>query len=246
MDESEQQYVNGLINQSNQKDAQIIDATARVANSTFQGNDDKNLIELQIEMDTILETLDHSLRGHVLKHDEKGNYVWQEPDDSSSKILSEAGVQALLRILTVYLSRNTILSNYEEKVIDKRVYDIGIEISDLIFTNYEDFFFSSGFEYFASKLGYEPEDEITDKQDIKEINQMIKEERDDKVKFYNILVLKMTDSIESAYLRAKNAGERQSLRKSYHVIENASTNQMQFPQQKKSFNMFHPIKSLRN
>ncbi len=243
MNEQEQQYLDGLRNQVNQKDAQVVSAN-KAANSVFQSNQDVNLIELQIEMDSILEKLDHSMRGHVLKLDGKGNYVWQEPDDSSSKVLSEAGVQALLRILSVYLSRNTILSNYDEKMIKDRVFDIGTEINDLIFTNYEQFFYGSGFDFFADKLGYEPEDEITDKKDLEEINQMIKDERNDKCKFYNILALEIIHSIEAAYLRAKGAGERQSLRKSYMVTQNDSPGMM-MPQQKKGFNLLHPIRSLR-
>ncbi len=243
MNEQEQQYVNGLINQNTQKDTQIVTAN-KAANSVFQSNQDVNLIELQIEMDSILEKLDHSMRGHVLKLDGKGNYIWQEPDDTSSKVLSEAGVQALLRILSVYLSRNTILSNYDEKKINNRIYDIGTEINDLIFTKYEEFFYSSGFEFFSDQLGYEPDDEIIDKQDLEEINQMIKDERMDKVKFFNILALELIHSIEAAYLRAKGAGERQSLRKSYMVTQNDSPNMM-MPQQKKGFSLLHPIRSLR-
>ena len=63
-----------------QKDRQIAQQT-----SAFGRRDDDNLVKWQLELDNIMERIDHLLRGHKLKFND-GNYVWTEPDDDEEKI----------------------------------------------------------------------------------------------------------------------------------------------------------------
>jgi len=106
--------------------------------SMFQSSEDPNLIQWQLQLDDILERIDHLLRGHEIKFSSDGTLKWAEPKDKNKKLFNEYGVQEILRILSMYLNRNTILSNYDEETINWKVYDLGIEISDLIYMKYED------------------------------------------------------------------------------------------------------------
>jgi hypothetical protein len=103
---------------------------------TGQHNQD-NLIKWQLELDSILERIEHILRGDkpTMKN---GNMIFITPDNDDDKIFNDYGVAEVMRILTMYLNRNTILSNYDEVTIGWKVLDFGYEISDLIFLKYEE------------------------------------------------------------------------------------------------------------
>ena len=57
-----------------------------------------------------------------------------------------------MNIMSFYLNRNTILSNYDETTINWKVYDFGYELVDLIFTRYEDMMFTTNFEKEFKKI----------------------------------------------------------------------------------------------
>ena len=105
-------------------------------------------------------------------------------DDGS--ILNDFGVSEIMRILSNYINRNTILSNYYEDTIKEKLYDLGNDLSDLIYLKYE-------------RMG------------LKDI---------EKRKLYAIIVREMVDIVHSAYLRALNGGERESLREARQVSQN--------------------------
>jgi len=175
--------------------------------SLYGDSSDTNLIQWQLELDNILERIDHLLRGHTLEFDQQGNLIWKEPKDPNQAIMNEYGVQEILRILSLYLNRNTILSNYDEETIQDKVYDFAMELSDLIYMKYEDFGLDS----------------------------------EEKRKLYPMIVREIVDVIHSAYLRALNGGERQSLREARHVSQNISPpNQPAFSQPTQSFSVFKP------
>lgn len=128
LDQVKQAYESAM----KQREQAIINQT-----SAFKPGNNNDLVKWQLELDNILERIDHLLRGHKLKFKE-GNLIWTEPDDDEEKIFNDYGVNEILRILSMYLNRNTILSNYTEEMIEFKVYDIGNEMSDLILNKYED------------------------------------------------------------------------------------------------------------
>jgi len=109
-----------------------------VANSMFAGNQDPNLIEWQLELDNILERNEHLLRGDVLVQDKEGNIRWESPKDDALAPLNEFGVQLLMNILSSYVNRNTILSNYSDQRIKDILFDLGNEIIDQIYLHSEE------------------------------------------------------------------------------------------------------------
>ena len=106
--------------------------------SMFQADPTDNLIKWQLELNDILERAEHILKEDIVMV-ENGNVRWQKNPNPKGTIFNEYGVQEIMRVLSMYINRNTILSDYEPDEIKDKVFDFGKEINDLIFMKYEDF-----------------------------------------------------------------------------------------------------------
>ena len=106
-------------------------------NSAFAPQFQDNLIKWQLELDNILERCEHILRGDKLVFD-NGNLTWQPNIMEKDNILNEYGVAEIMRILSMYLNRNTILSDYDDTEIREKVLDFGRELNDLFYMKYEE------------------------------------------------------------------------------------------------------------
>lgn len=163
--------------------------------SLFQTTQMDNLAQWQLELDNIIERIDHLLRGHEIGFDNNGRLIWKQSDDPKNKILTEYGVQEILKVLSMYLNRNTILSNYDEQTIKDKVYDVSMDLIDLIYMKYEHMFF------------FRDEEELRMK-----------------IRLYPIIVRQISDAIHSSYLRALGGEERSSLRKAMYISQNQNMN----------------------
>jgi len=114
------------------------DPRAMASNSMFGGFEHENMVKWQLELDNILERIDHMLRGDKIKF-ENGHLIWTPAEDETSMVFNDYGVTEIMKILAMYLNRNTILSNYDEATINLKMYDLGNELADLIFLKYEAF-----------------------------------------------------------------------------------------------------------
>ncbi len=98
---------------------------------------ENNLIVWQLELDNILERIEHLLKGDIIKEDGQGGFSYVAPEDKRLIVLNHYGVQLIMNFISFYLNRNTILSNYKEERIYEILHDLGYELSDLIYINYE-------------------------------------------------------------------------------------------------------------
>lgn len=106
--------------------------------SSFSVRQDENLIRWQLELNDILERAEHILKGDVPKFRE-GHIIWEASKHPERNCLNEEGVHACMKCLALYVNRNTILSDYDNKEINFKVFDFGREINNLIFMK-EDIF----------------------------------------------------------------------------------------------------------
>lgn len=106
--------------------------------SAFTYNPSDNLVKWQLELNDILERAEHILKEDIIVT-EQGVTYWAKNPKPDDRIFNDYGVQEILRILHLYINRNTILSDYEPKEINDKVYDFGKEMNDLIFMKYERF-----------------------------------------------------------------------------------------------------------
>jgi len=201
--------------------------------SAFSGSDNSNLIQYQLDFSDEKEYIDHLLRGHIIKK-ENGNEYWAEPTDPTSKTLTDYGVERLMNIINFYLSRNIILSNYKAEVIDEKMKDIGFEIADTIFLEYEYIFYQPKVIDYVKRDNAEItkilQRQKTPEESRAKLTEMIKGYREDahraskkNLRQYPILVRVLIDQIHSAYNRALGGEERSSLRKVMSVSQNQTT-----------------------
>jgi len=217
---------------------QQMDARNYASQTLVSGGIQDNLIKWQLELDSILERVEHMLRGDKPQFIQ-GNLIFMPPTSEEERIFTDFGIGEIMRILSMYLNRNTILSNYDEPTINVKVFDFGTELADLIFLKYELVFASPTMSECFKKV-YRTDLEIVpiEKDDkigadawaiqmkqpngivvLKELNveqmkQIFREfrlQQLEKRKLYPMIVRELVDAVHSSYLRALNGGERQSL-----------------------------------
>jgi len=100
--------------------------------SSFATRQDDNIIRWQLELNDILERAEHILRGDVPKFID-GQVVWQNNPAPEKNTLNEVGVQECMKILAMYVNRNTILSDYTNEEINFKVFDFSRAVNNLVF-----------------------------------------------------------------------------------------------------------------
>jgi hypothetical protein len=117
---------------------QNTDPRRLASNSYIAGAYNENLIQWQLELDSILERIEHMLRGDQPTFN-NGSIMWTPPQDKNEEILNHYGVAEVMRVLSNYVNRNTVLSNYDEDTINDKLLDLGRELKDLFYLKYEAF-----------------------------------------------------------------------------------------------------------
>lgn len=117
--------------------------------SSFSSRPDESLIRWQLEVNDILEKAEHILRGDVPKFKD-GNIIWETNPNPEQNTLNDKGVSEAMKVLSMYVNRNTILSDYTNKEINFKVFDFAREINNLFFMRSDDF----GMDNDEKKKGY--------------------------------------------------------------------------------------------
>lgn len=98
-----------------------------------------SIVEWQLDLSKEFELIYHQLRGHIIKRDKEGNEFWTPSEDPEQQLLNEKGAQEVEKIIRNYLNKNTLLSNFDIKIINKRVGEFAHRLRRFIYLNYEDF-----------------------------------------------------------------------------------------------------------
>jgi hypothetical protein len=106
--------------------------------SSFATKSDENIVRWQLELNDILERAEHILKGDVPKFQD-GFVIWEKNPNEEDNALNEKGVHAVMKVLSLYVNRNTILADYTNDEINHHVFDFGRELNNLIFMKDEDF-----------------------------------------------------------------------------------------------------------
>jgi hypothetical protein len=113
------------------------DPRTNASHSGFNTRISDDVARWQLELNDILERAEHILRGDVVKF-EDGNIIWKPRDDPENNTFNDYGVQLLMKILSMYINKNTILSDYTAEEINFKVLDFGKRLNDLVFMKYDD------------------------------------------------------------------------------------------------------------
>jgi hypothetical protein len=106
--------------------------------SAFSSRQDENIVRWQLELNDILERAEHILKGDIPVFKD-GHIIWDENPTPDENTINQKGVAEVMKILAMYVNRNTILSDYRNDEINIKVYDAGRDINNLVFMRYEDF-----------------------------------------------------------------------------------------------------------
>jgi len=234
-----------------------------LANQGVHENNDPGIIKEQLSLLEELEIIDNLLESKELVYNKDTNTnEWVKPTDEDKIVLSPFGVFHFRQIITGYLNKNKLLSNYEEETILDKMKDIATTINDDIFNMFEDVFHKPSnawcyakvkerikeeielekFTYELSLLPYDQEEKTKlYLEKIKgELSQRIEEVRREsmkkKIKKMNFLIRFLQDAIHDTYNRAYQGQERRSLRQTMTVTEAKGGFSMgQIPQKKSGF-----------
>ena len=225
----------------------------------------KSMVTEQLDLGDILDKIHNLLRGYILKSVD-GKMKWTKPDNNDLIILSDYGITTIMRTIQMYLNKNTLLSNYDDKQIMDKMEDFSTTLADNIFMKYDKVFLYPTLEdckeelkrrikskVDIKKFALELLDKKVDEKEIEDI--VIKEMEDrieremliireqkikDKLKDFEILIRMIQDTVHSTYMRAWKGQERSTLRTHMHISETKGG--MVVPQQGSSFN---PLNLLR-
>ena len=227
---------------------------------------EKSMISEQLDLGSELDRIDYLLRGFTLKRNkETGESYWDEPDDPDMVILSEYGIHLIRNTIAWYMNKNTLLSNYDEATINKKMFDFANDLNDTIFMEYEKVFQYPTLEQCKTVLNErlrqkrelkiyalevirrenldDKEKEKIEQEILKQVEPIIEKELTkikeqiikSKLKRFLLLVREVQDAVHSTYLRAWKGQERTTLRQHIHISE---TKGGLMPQQNHSPNPF--------
>ncbi len=178
------------------KSSQLHRAATGMAGASYG---DQNLIEWQLDLSKELELVGHQLRGHVIERDKEGNEYWAEP---KMVITNDKGEKE-----EVIDEERILLNERGAQEIEKIIRNY-LNRNTLL-SNYDEPTIKNRLMQFADRLrrfiflNYEEFGLTTDY----------------KMKHFEMLVMNITDMVESAYYRALHGGERESLRTARQVTQ---------------------------
>jgi hypothetical protein len=106
--------------------------------SSFMTRPESDMARWQLELNDILERIEHILKGDQPKFKD-GHVIWEDNPDKKTNTLNEKGVREILKMLSFYVNRNTILSDYEDDEIRVILFGFGSRLNNLIFMKYDEY-----------------------------------------------------------------------------------------------------------
>lgn len=223
--------------------------TGQLADNSFRQNQmnqvysqqDSGLAETQLEVDSILDNIENLLKGNRFDWIDETKTIkgWIENKNPQAQILSEWGVQRVMQTVRFHINRNTLLSNFDEKQIDRMMLAFVQAMNSLVLLKYEVLFKESTFEeckdifdknkeekikikkFAYDSLGKQYTDDQVKKEVEKELESRIEYEiqkiRNEqltlRLKEYDLLLEELEQQVFATYNRALRGEERGSLRR---------------------------------
>lgn len=110
----------------------------KMSSSLFSGNNNqRDMIAEQLDVSDILERAEHIVKGDDLTIGSDGSITWKTPEDKNRLILNPYGAQLVMKVLVGYVNKNTLLGNYTEQQINRKMLELGNKLRNLFYTKYE-------------------------------------------------------------------------------------------------------------
>ena len=107
----------------------------------------RSLADAQLEVESTLSKLYHLLRQDRWreKENERGNFEWI-PIEENKRVLTEEGVDKIIHVLNSYINKENLLSNFDEKQIDRIMLTFRLALNANIMMKYSTIFRQPTFE----------------------------------------------------------------------------------------------------
>lgn len=128
---------------ANQQTAQ---AQQTQATQYYLQEQEKNLAEAQLDVETTLKHLYYRLRQEVQTPQDDGTMKWVPLDDKTKRRLTDDGVERIMEIMSFYINKENLLSNFSEEQINRIMLTFRLAFSANILMRYKIYFRSPAFE----------------------------------------------------------------------------------------------------
>jgi len=223
---------------------------------------EQNLAEAQLNCQETLTKIYHLLKQDIYVPNEEGKLEWEAIKDQKKRVLTEEGVEKLMQVMQSYINKETLLSNFDEKMIARRMLEFCLALSAVMFMKYEIFFRvppdKECEEILQTRITERNERKMMnlrlmrkeiderkiDEETRKEIEPRIEYEslkiKQEKMKLnlreFEILYVQLVALVEATHNRAWKGEERGSLRRHFNISEIIGGRSPQ--QEKKKWGLF--------
>jgi len=231
------------LHQAAQQGTMVANQTKQLQYQMEEG--EKNLAEAQLDCEETLTKIYHLLKQDTLKPSEDGILEWIAIEDSKKRVLTEEGVDKIMQIIQSYINKETLLSNFDDKMIARRMLEFSLSFNALMFMKYEVYFRTPTLEECQNILQSRIDDKIKRKimnlelmkreVNKEEITQEILAEIEPQIEYemtkiksertklnlreFEMIFTQLKALVESTHNRAWKGEERGSLRRHFNISE---------------------------
>ena len=219
---------------------------AQVQQQVYIDEQEKTLAEAQLDCEQTKTKIFHLLKQDVLRpNKENGMLEWHSLPDKKQLVLTDLGVDRIMQVVESYINKETLLSNFDAKQIDRRMLKFCHALNANMFMKYELYFRTPTLSeckeiimsrlnerrelknFAAEMLGQIPDKKIIEDETLREVENRIEKEitkvRQEKMKQnlreYEMLFTQIEALVEATHNRAFRGEERGSIRRHMNVSE---------------------------
>ena len=207
--------------------------------------EEKNLAEAQLDCSETLTKIYHLLKQDTLKINDKGILAWADLKDSKKRVLTDGGVDKIMQVIQSYINKETLLSNFDDKTIGRRMLKFCLAFNALMFMKYEIYFRTPTLEECKEILQFRIDEkikrkvmnlELMDKEvDEVEIKKEVLKELESQIEYeiqkikqeqtklnlreFEMIFTQLEALVEATHNRAWKGEERGSLRRHFNISE---------------------------
>lgn len=169
---------------------------------------EKNLAEAQLDCEETLTKINHLLKQDILKVNNDGVLEWTAITDTKKRVLTDEGVDKIMQVMQSYINKETLLSNFDDKMIARRMLEFSLSFSALIFLKYEIFFRSPSLTECRDIL----QERINKKVEARQMNAQIFKKEFDKDKEERLILLELENRMDYEIEKIKQEQTKHNLR----------------------------------
>jgi len=237
--------MNSLFEQTQLAGAVGQQAQASASAQYYVQEQEKTLAAEQLDCGKTLNEIYHLLRQDVLAPSADGTIEWKPRPDSQNRALTDIGVDRIMQLVKSYVNKETLLSNFDDVQIPRRMLEFCLALNANFFMKYELYFMKPTFEecvailktrideqvkikrYSREMLGLPSNDLEVRKEILKEMEHRIEQEigkiRQERIRQnlreYELLFVQIKAIVEAVHNRAWKGEERGSLRRHTNISE---------------------------